>query len=270
MVAGKFGEACPKLEASQRLDPGVGTLLNLGDCHEKVGRTASAWTEFREAASAARANGSTDREAVARERASALEPRLSYLIITVKNPATHVTRDGTPLDEAMVGTRIPVDPGDHHVEAIADGKAKWSDTVHVMGERASVTVDVPELARLAPGAETPGIKSRGSTQRTVAIVVGAAGVVGLGLGTVFGLKASSTWNSAKSHCTDYPRGCGDEGVSQGQDAKGQATIATAGFVVGGVALAGAAALWFTAPSSRGGSEMAFGVGPTGLLARGRF
>src|SRR5258706_15050741 len=73
MADGKFAEACPKLEASQRLDPGVGALLNLGDCYEQYGRTASAWVEVREAASAARAGGSTDREAVARGRATALE-----------------------------------------------------------------------------------------------------------------------------------------------------------------------------------------------------
>jgi hypothetical protein len=31
---GKFSEACPKLEASHKLDPATGTLLALGDCYE--------------------------------------------------------------------------------------------------------------------------------------------------------------------------------------------------------------------------------------------
>jgi hypothetical protein len=76
MAAGKFADACPKFEASQELDPGVGTMLNLADCYEKTGRTASAWAEFRETVSAAHNAGSRDREEIARGRANDLEQKL--------------------------------------------------------------------------------------------------------------------------------------------------------------------------------------------------
>lgn len=40
MNAGKYAEACPKLEQSLKLDPGIGGMLWLADCYERAGRTA--------------------------------------------------------------------------------------------------------------------------------------------------------------------------------------------------------------------------------------
>src|SRR5262249_13171001 len=65
MKQNSFADACPKLEESERIDPAVGTLLYLGECYERVGKTASAWATFREAASLASTSNQADRARVA-------------------------------------------------------------------------------------------------------------------------------------------------------------------------------------------------------------
>src|ERR1700759_2729062 len=54
MAAKHYDQARPKLEESQRLDSGIGTMYNLADCWEHIGRTASAWAMFLDTAAAAR------------------------------------------------------------------------------------------------------------------------------------------------------------------------------------------------------------------------
>src|SRR5688572_25328859 len=68
--AGDFAVACPKFLASQEADPKTSTLLNLANCYEKNGQTASAWGAFREAEVLARKIGRADWETNARDRAA--------------------------------------------------------------------------------------------------------------------------------------------------------------------------------------------------------
>ena len=190
MEAGRYVDACPKFEASQRLDPGVGTMLNLAECYEKSGRTASAWAEFREVISAARAAESKEREALARERAAALEGKLSRLTIALSPEATgtpgiEIRRDGATVDSAELGTSIPVDPGKHVIEANAPGRQKWYKTIELSDQNKEAQVLVPGLNAVVDSGGTSGsgsgsanvdtgrARSSGSGQRTLAIVSGA-------------------------------------------------------------------------------------------------
>ena len=43
---GRLEAGCDKLAASQQLETSIGTLLNLGDCRERLGKLASAWAAF--------------------------------------------------------------------------------------------------------------------------------------------------------------------------------------------------------------------------------
>ena len=66
-----------------RCDPALGTVLNLADCYEKAGRLASAWSRFVEAEGMAHAEGHTDAERIARERASKLKTPLRRSTFTM-------------------------------------------------------------------------------------------------------------------------------------------------------------------------------------------
>ncbi|WP_080682321.1 serine/threonine-protein kinase [Sorangium cellulosum] len=160
MAQGKHAEACPKLEESQRLDPGIGTQFNLAACYEQVGRTASAWSTFLDVAGAAKAAGQPEREKVARQRATALEPKLIRLTITAPADAPadlQVKRDGALVGRAQWGTPVPVDPGKHTVEASAAGRSPFVKTVELNKAGASETVTVPQLAGAPARAAAPPV-----------------------------------------------------------------------------------------------------------------
>jgi hypothetical protein len=291
MKEGRAKEACPKLEESQRLDPGSGTLINLARCYEQLGRIASAWSKYLEAASAAQATGNTEREGVAREQAAALRPRVSNLVIVVvpqaKNLAgLEVTRDGELVGPPQWGLSIPADEGEHTIAAKAPGHAPWQTVAVVKGEGTTATVTVPALTAQAP--ETPAetkpetgapvstktaetkdaIPGSGlGMQRTLAIVAGGIGVVGLGVGTVFGLKSKSNHDDAEKYCDGSS--CTDaRGVTAGNDAYAAGNVATVGMVVGVLGLAGGVTLWLTAPASNGAPATQVGLGLGHLHIKG--
>jgi hypothetical protein len=285
MIDGQFAAACEKFEASQKLDPGLGTMLNLADCYEKSGRTASAWAEYREAVPAARASGSEERARLAEERAKALESRLSTLTIRVMADATgsqlEVLRDGIPVDRAVLSTPIPVDPGEHTVIARAPGYKAWSKQVAVGNERDKVEVEVPTLSAAEPGSaqavaatpaseqsSTAGGRSSWSGQKTWAVVSGGIGVVGLGVGAVFGIMAGSELGAAKDGCATYPNGCSDTNYTHNNSAHTFADVSTVGLIAGGVGLVLGGVLWFTAPSPK--DSVAVGFGPGSLAVKGSF
>lgn len=108
MQAGKYAEACPKLEESLRLDPGLGTQFNLADCNEHIGKITTAWVGFLEVAAQSKATNQPEREKVARKRAAALDARLPKLVVDVISapPGLEVKRDGVVIGSAAWGLSL--------------------------------------------------------------------------------------------------------------------------------------------------------------------
>jgi tetratricopeptide (TPR) repeat protein len=273
--AGRYPDACEKFAVSERLDAAASTLLNLARCYERAGRAASAWVTYGEAAAQAHREADPRREQYARERVADAAKRLSRLSILAPSapPGTVVKRDGTPVDRAEWGVAVPVDPGPHVVEASAPGKAPWRTTLDVPKSPTSTTVEIPKLADA--GAPPPASAADGTAaarspprgdgigaQKIVALAVGGVGLVGVGVGTYFGLRAARLHSESQDHCP-LPDACDPLGVSKNRDAGQAADVATIAVVAGAAALAAGVVLWLTAPSK----NTRVGFSPAGVSAQ---
>jgi hypothetical protein len=291
--AGKFGEACPKFAESERLDPGIGTMLWLADCYENTGQTASAWAAFKEAAGTA-ALRHDKREHVARDRAAALQPKLSLLNIIVPEQAQlqglQVHRDELIVGSTEWSIAFPLDPGKHTVNATAPGHRPWSTEVKLESDSALVSVTVPLLENesapapsaappAAPPAEpqvheepparpiAPEPDRQGDAQRIVGASTAGAGVLAVLAGTFYALQAKAKYDDSNQngHCLQDNE-CDSTGKQYRSDAKSMATVATIGMGAGAAAIAAGAIVFFTAHRSAV-AEVALAPAPTGASVR---
>jgi hypothetical protein len=280
MAQNKAADACPKFAESQRLDPSPATLLNLGSCYEKLGRIASAWAVYKQAASAANATKRADYLASAQKHSASLESRLARVTINAAAPVDgmEIKRDGVMVGRGEWGVAIPVDPGSHVLEAIAPKKLPYKSTFDVKEEGTLQNLTVPALddaPEAAPTTVTPpptttttaspsttGPTStspmgttegegahRGNSQRWVATVVGGVGVIGVVVGSVMATRAKSKYDESLKSCPNDKNLCTADGVSQRDDARAAGTQATVALGVGAVAMVAGVVLWFTAPKS---------------------
>jgi hypothetical protein len=149
--AGKVAEACDKFSESLRLAPAAGTLMNLADCEEQLGKLMSARMCWKELVSSLPPAGDPRRDH-AQLRLEQLEARLPGLTIRParKMPAgTRILLDALPLGRDTVGRSLLVGPGDHVVSVEAPNRAVKTYRVSLQeGEKLDLAVE--------PGGATPG------------------------------------------------------------------------------------------------------------------
>ncbi len=269
---GKLAEGCDKLDASDRIEPSVGTELNLGDCREKNNQLASAWAAFLKAASnAKKAGNDKGREKEARARATKLEHRLSYLTISVPDAnrveGLTISRNGVPVDSALWNTGVPVDAGTYEITGQAPGHEAWTTSVKIVGEADEQSVEVPRFKSLEdlvpkeddkpPPDEDPdvvtdpdvivrdggGSPGMFTTKRKIAAGVGVVGLLGIAGSVMFGLQAKDLQSQADEICPEAA--CNDQmAIDLNEDAQGKALLSNVFLGVGVAAVAGAVVLWF--------------------------
>lgn len=304
---GKLQDGCDKLEASEMVEPSVGTLLNIGDCRERLGKIATAWAAFRKAEALAKQSGKEEKRlAEARRRAQRLEPQLPGLTIQIAKatPGIIIKRNGERLEGAVIGTEVPVDPGNYRITAEAPGYKPWTLDVSlpVRGKR-QITIpaldrdQVPTVAATkpppdyappidvapVPRAEAPTRvvtttrpmvehhpDSTWTTSRQAAVAIGVLGAISFGGAAYYGLHSSDLETRANKVCPTTM--CGDAaGLQLNDQAQSSATRANVLFVVGGAAVATATVLWLVgAPDEHATVTPAIGPGDFGAAVSGRF
>ncbi|MEO6775421.1 MAG: hypothetical protein ABI467_20840 [Kofleriaceae bacterium] len=269
----KFAEACAKFEQSYELDNGVGTELNLADCHEHLGQLAQAWRMFDDAAQRSADNAA--RQKFATDRADALVAKLATAVVNVPDPeaaglsitiAGRAVKAGRTISER-------VDPGSIAVH-VATPARTWFDGSKDAAAGATVIFDVPAAPAIA---EHP-VEAPRATRRHDRVVwsyaVGGAGVVALISGVAVGFKAKGDYDDA----IDPKYGCFSIGsqlscpAAQRQKVLDAGSLADLGTVIGVVGLAALATgivLYATAPTDLAVTPMATNQA-AGLAISGRF
>ena len=194
--------------------------------------------------------------------------------------AVHLMVDGQALADRLDGTALSVDPGEHTFRfetagqpalerklVIREGDKGRRERV-VFGVAAPAPPTVATQVAPSPAAPTAPPEDGGHGRRVLGLVSGGAGLVGLAVGGIFGGLTFSSWGSVNSECPGHA-GCSAQATSNHANAVTFGTVSTAGFIAGGVLLAGGVTLYFTAPGDRSPS-VGIQMAPGGLGVAGRF
>ncbi|MFO0553169.1 MAG: hypothetical protein U0271_32575 [Polyangiaceae bacterium] len=179
MAEGKVALACDRFSQSNKVRPGIGTLYNLADCSEKLGKTGTAYKLFAEVADRTSAALQSEREQKARERMASLEKRIVKIRISIPTGAYTKVRsvkiDGEIIAPDQYNKDIICDPGDHTVTAqtVNDAGEPYEEEVDLDDEGKIVTVAIPVK---------PGKKMK----RRVGMIVGGGVTAVVGLGAIGG------------------------------------------------------------------------------------
>jgi len=281
----KYAEACPAFEQSMKLDPGIGTQLNIGKCYEDWGLLGKALVAYRAAEKMAH-DAKDDREPKIKAIIDELDSNVPRL--TIKLPK-HASSEGVvvKLDNKVIttfGESMIIDPGPHTIDYTVDGVKKQKTVPLERGSDSEVTLDIPKDRVVKKHVDEQVVEkpvstgpAPGHTQRLGGLVLGGAGVIAIGVSSLMTLSARGQYNDAlEMYCNNAKDMCDPMGLEQTHDARSTANTATIIFVGGAVAVAGGIALYVLAPKSAERAEQARYIVPSvttesaGVVYGGRF
>ena len=266
--AGRWADAAEKLQAVLAIRSSPKVRFTFGQAEEHVGKLATAYDAYAQALADAEAAAETDVADTAGRALRALGPRVP--VVRVKVTGVGASSATATIDEhaAKLGEPVRVDPGDHVVQVTAPGaRAAQSNVTVAEGQRVEVPVElVAEDFNTAPAESpapaaaeaepepAPAAPSGPFPWRTVGLVAAGVGVVGMGVGTYFGIDAISK-NSTSNQTGCNGNVCTQSAYDTREDAKSAATASTIAFVVGGVLAAGGITLWLLGPKGDAAAQV---------------
>ena len=228
----RYGEACDAFRESQRIQSATGTLFNIGLCSMALGRTATAWAAFKAVAADTKPN--PERARAAENHVAALAPRLSRIKIEIDGHAaeTRFEVDGVVIGALVASAGIPVDPGPRVVRASRPGFEAWQTSVVIREGVPILAISVPPLKQnTVPALATAPRPRPSEPDRLPGWIIGGAGLLTIGAGSVFGALAVNDARDAR----DCGGGClrGSDDARRANDAfeRGQIRANVANVIV---------------------------------------
>ncbi len=292
--AGNCAEAIDKLSRAEKIFHAPTTLARLGECQVQMGKIVDGTENLNKVVREQLAPNAPPAFAQAQERAKkvleAAKPKIAKLKIAVAAPPDaqlHVKVDGEHMPNANLNTNRPIDPGEHTVEASAPGYLTATTKVRLTeGGNDSVALtlepdpNAPKKTDPAPIVPVtapppnpqpdrpPPPPPQEEPSRVPAYAALGVGVVGVGIGTVFGVMASSKKGDLEDRCPN--KICTTDPADDIDSGKTLGTVSTVGFIVGGVGLIAGAYLFLTAGPKRTATTKVspfVGLGSAGVTGR---
>jgi hypothetical protein len=262
LAQGELDLACERFRASERLDPAIGTRLNLADCEERRGRLATAWSLFRNAA--LELPPTDDRLPIARQRAEELAfrvPRLKLELAPGAPSGTSAAIDDAEFGSGSFGVPLPMDPGHYVIAVRAPGRETRHVGVDLVPGKVSTVIIEPGPA---PSAALPPATEESASapgRNPLLYVLASLGVAGVATGTITGVMTLEKKSVAEDNCDDELKLCNEKGKDANDDGRLLGNVSAIGFVVGALGLGGAFYLWVSEPSDPTSARIKARVSP---------
>jgi hypothetical protein len=269
---GDYTQACALFDESFKLDPAVGTLINLGDCAEHLRDLERAYGYYQLAL--ARLPEGDDRLPHVHERIENIDQHAAKVALRLDGASPTdavITVDGKTVDPLKTPVHLAAGAHVILVTGVGHRGARYNISV-TDGEIRALTVSPgAELEAVLPTSESSHVRPRAGWMKPTGVVVLGVGLASVWVASLAGLMAIDQRDVQQANCGG--QGCNQMGVDAAHAGSGWAATSTAMFIAGGALLAGGGvllAIAFASPPQKPQPAAALVLGPTGVAVEGRF